>query len=93
MSGAVIWGLLAGLATIGLSEAVLRFWQRRPLEAVWKLSLIGALLRTIWILAVLSAVLISGWLDRAAFTLALLAGYLLAQVVAGLRYGRFVGTK
>lgn len=93
MTAAIFGGLLAGLATIGISELLLKIWGSRPIEAVWKLTLAGIALRTAWVLGVLTLVLIRGGEHRAAFVPALLAGYLAAQVWEGFRYRRAMAAK
>ena len=90
MSAAIL-GLLAGLATIGFSEALLRVWAAvGKLETYWKLWLAGIVLRTAWVLGMLALVVSSGWLEPRPFIVALLAGYLMAQIIEGFRYRQFV---
>lgn len=93
MTAAVLWGLLAGSATFGLSELLLKVWGDRPMKNIWKLSLAGIALRAVWILGVLAAVLSQDLLEAAPFTIALLASYLVAQVWEGFRYQRFIETR
>jgi hypothetical protein len=93
MTAAIVGGLLAGLATIGISELLLKIWGSRPVEAVWKLTLAGIALRAIWVLGVLTLVLLRGGGHRIAFIPALLAGYLAAQVWEGFRYRRVMAAK
>jgi len=90
---AIFFGLLAGLATIGLSELLIRFWGSGSLHSFWKVLLLGALLRAAWVLGLLAAVLMTGIADAKPFTIALLAGYLVAQIVEGLRYQRLIRTQ
>ena len=91
MSAAILGGLLAGLATIGLSEALLRVWGAvGKLETYWKLWLVGIALRTAWVLGTLALVLSNGWVEPKPFIVALLGGYLMAQIVEGFRYRHFV---
>jgi hypothetical protein len=93
MTAAILGGLLAGLATIGISELLLKIWGSRPAGAIWKLTLTGIALRTVWVLGVLTVALIGGWEHRVAFIPALLAGYLVAQVWEGFRYQRSMAAK
>jgi hypothetical protein len=93
MTAAFVAGLVAGIATIGISELVLRVWGSRPVEAVWKLSLTGIALRTAWVLTVLVTFLTRGGENPEAFVPALLAGYLGAQIWEGLRYQRAMASK
>jgi hypothetical protein len=93
MTGAIVAGLVAGVATIGISELVLKVWASRPVEAVWKLTLVGVALRTAWVLSVLITFLAVGGENREAFVPALLAGYLGAQVWEGFRYQRAMASK
>jgi hypothetical protein len=93
MTAAIIGGLLAGLATIGISELVLSLWGSRPAGAVWRLTLVGIALRTAWVLSVLITFLARGGEPRGGFVPALLAGYLIAQVWEGFRYQRAMAAK
>jgi hypothetical protein len=93
MTAAILGGLLAGLATVGISELLLIIWSARPAEAVWKLTVAGIALRTAWVLGVLTLVLVRGGEHRVEFVPALLAGYLAAQVWEGFRYRRAMTAK
>jgi hypothetical protein len=93
MTAAILGGLLAGLATIGISELLLKVWGANPVAAVWKLTLLGVALRTAWVLGVLTVVLVRGGEHRTGFISALLAGYLAAQVWEGFRYRRAMAAK
>jgi hypothetical protein len=93
MTAAILGGLLAGLATIGISELLLKVWGANPVAAVWKLTLLGVALRTAWVLGVLTAVLARGGEHLSGFVPALLAGYLAAQVWEGFRYRRAMAAK
>lgn len=93
MTAAIFGGLLAGLATIGISELLLKIWGSRPVDAVWKLTLAGVALRTAWVLGLTAFVLVRGGEHRAVFVAALLAGYLVAQVWEGFRYRRAMASK
>lgn len=90
---AFFFGLLAGLATIGLSELLIRFWGSGSLHSFWKVLLVGVFLRAVWVLGLLAAVLITEIVDAKPFTIALLAGYLAAQIMEGLRYQRLIRTQ
>lgn len=92
MTAAVLAGLLAGLATIGISELLLKFWGANP-DAIWKLTLLGVALRAVWVLGVLTVVLLRRGEHRMVFISALLAGYLAAQVWEGFRYRRVMAAK
>jgi hypothetical protein len=90
---AVFIGLLAGLATMGLSELLIRFWGSGSILSFWKVLLLGVFLRAAWVLGLLAAVLSSGIVEAKPFTIALLAGYLAAQITEGLRYQRLIRTQ
>ena len=90
---AVVFGLLGGLVTIGLSELLIRFWGSRSIHSFWKVLLTGMLLRAAWVLGLLAAVLSSGITATKPFTIALLTSYLVAQVAEGLRYQRLIRTR
>ena len=93
MTVAAVWGLLCGAVTIGISELLLHCWGARPIPAFWKLSLLGVAIRTAWVLGALILVLTLTDLEPRAFTIALMATYLAAQVVEGIRYQRLIRTK
>lgn len=93
MMEALIGGLTAGLATIGISEALMRYWSGRPLNAVWTIALIGIALRTIWVLGALVVVLANHLLEPIPFVVSLLLGYFVGQLLEGVRYQRFVESK
>jgi hypothetical protein len=90
---AMAFGLLGGLATIAVSEVVLRFWGTNSFESVWKALITGIVLRAVWILGLLGAVAATGVWDPKPFVISLLAGYLVAQVLEGVRYQRQVRTR
>ena len=90
---AIFFGLLAGLATVGLSELLIRFWGSGSLHSFWKVLLVGAALRAAWVLGLLAAVLMTGIADAKPFTIALLGSYLAAQIMEGLRYQRMIRTQ
>ncbi len=87
---AVAMGLLGGLATIAVSEFLLKFWGSRSVHSVWKALIAGIVLRTLWILGLLAVVVATGIWDPKPFVVSLLAGYLVAQVLEGLRYQRLI---
>ena len=93
MTVAVVWGLLCGATTIGVSELMLHWWGERPTLSFWKLSLLGVAVRTIWVLAALILVLTLTDLEARAFTVALVASYFAAQIIEGFRYQRLIRTK
>lgn len=90
---AVLWGLLGGLATLGVSEVLLRWWQPRPVHTFWKLVLLSSALRTTLVLGLLGAVLatrsLNGWL----FVPALLGSYFLALLMTTFRHQQVIRSK
>ncbi len=88
MTGAILWGLIAGFGTLAVSEIILH---QVPLMRTefWRALILGAVIRTTWVLFFLAFVISRNLLEPRAFTLALLLGYLGAQIVEGLRYQRF----
>lgn len=90
---AVVCGLLGGLATAGLSEGLLRCWGSRPMNAFWKLLLLGAALRVVWVLGLLGGVLATGILDGKLFTVALLSSYFIAQMLEALRHRNLIRSR
>ncbi len=88
MTGAILWGLIAGFGTLAVSEFILR---QTPLMRTefWRALTLGAMIRTTWVLFILAFVISRNLLEPRAFTLALLLGYLSAQIVEGVRYQRF----
>ena len=93
MMVAAVCGLLCGAATMGISEFLIGWWGARPTPGFWKLSLLGVVVRTIWVLGVLVLVLTLTDLEPRAFTIGLMASYLAAQIMEGIRYQRLIGTK
>lgn len=89
MMSAILWGLVAGLGTLAVSEIIVR--QSEPMRHgdFWKLLTLGVAVRTTWVLLVLAVVLTRQSVEPRAFTIALMLSYLLAQVVEGIRYQRF----
>ena len=82
-------GLVCGLASAAVSEAVLRLGPTVLLHSFFRTMLAGAALRTLWILALTGWVLGSGAADPRLFVPALMLGYLAAQIVEGVRYERY----
>lgn len=93
MTAAVIWGLVAGAVTFGISELLLKLWKKRPSLDFWKVSLLGVIARGAYILGMLTFVVLSGWLEPAPFTMALLAVYFAAQVFEAFRYRKQIETR
>jgi hypothetical protein len=90
---AVALGLLGGLATIAVSEFLLKFWGSGSAASVFRILVTGIVLRAVWIFGLLAAVAVTGALDPKPFVLSLLVGYLVAQVLEGLRYQRLIRTR
>lgn len=93
MTAAIFAGAAIGLGTALVSEAVLRYWMRRPNEPAMKILLRGLLLRTALVLTALVVILWRGWFDEIAFVAALFVSYLAAQVWEGFRYQRFIHSR
>lgn len=93
MTAAVIWGLVAGAVTFGISELLLKLWKKRPSLDFWKVSLLGVIARGAYVLGILTFVVLSGWLEPAPFTMALLAVYFAAQVFEAFRYRKQIETR
>ena len=93
MSSSLAAGLAAGLGSVAISEALLAWWSRRPHIPAMKVIFVGLALRTVWMAAALAFGLGSGLWETKAFIAALLGTYLIAQVVEGLRYRRFVDNR
>ena len=90
---AILAGVVIGLGTALVSEAMLRYWMRRPNEPAMKILLRGLLLRTVLVLTALVVVLSKGWFDEAVFAAALFVSYIAAQVWEGFRYQRFIHSR
>ena len=93
MSASLVAGLAAGLGSVAVSEALLGWWSRRPQTPGLKIAFAGLALRTVWMATALAWGLGSGLLEPKAFTAALLGTYLIAQIVEGFRYRRFVDSR
>lgn len=93
MTAAIFAGAAIGLATVFVSEAMLRYWMRRPKEPAMKILLRGLLLRTVLVLTALTVILSRGWFDEMVFVWALFLSYLAAQVWEGFRYQRFIHSR
>ena len=89
MTWTIAAGSACGLATLVISEATLRIGCSSLQRGLFRALAVGAALRTVWVLAVLAWALSNGISDPRAFVLALLTGYLAAQVFEGVRYGRY----
>ena len=88
MTWAVVAGLVCGLATVLISEAVLRIGGPVLQHSLFRVLGTGIALRTLWVLAWVAWSLSVGGLEPRGFVPGLLAGYLAAQVFEGIRYGR-----
>jgi len=93
MSPALVAGLAAGLVSVAISEGLLAWWARRPQAPAMQVALAGLALRTVWMAAALGLGLASGLLEPKTFVAALMGSYLIAQIVEGLRYRRFVDNR
>ena len=89
MISEILAGLLCGLATTAVSEAVLRLGTPVLQRSLFKALATGAMLRALWVLALTVWALSSGAADARLFVPALMMGYLAAQVYEGVRYGRY----
>ncbi len=93
MTAAIVWGIVAGAVTFGISELVLKLLEKRPACDFWKVSLLGVVARTAYVLGVLTLVALSGWADLAPFTMALAAVYFAAQVFEAFRCRKQIETR
>jgi len=93
MTAAIVWGVVAGAVTFGISELLLKLWKKRPAWDFWKISLLGVVARTTYVLGVLTLAVLSGWVEPAPFTLALTAVYFTAQVFEAFRYRKQIETR
>ena len=93
MTVAVIWGVVAGAVTFGISELLLKLWKKRPALDFWKISLLGVIARGAYVLGMLTFVVLSGWVEPAPFTMALVAVYFAAQVFEAFRYRKQIETR
>lgn len=89
MSLEFVAGLICGLASAAVSEAVLRLDPPILERNLFKVLAAGAGLRTLWVLALTAWALLGGAADPRLFVPALLLGYLAAQVFEGFRYTRY----
>ncbi|MCZ6666884.1 MAG: hypothetical protein O7B81_16415 [Gammaproteobacteria bacterium] len=90
---AVLLGLLGGLATLGVSEALLRWWRPRPVHTFLRLVLLSTALRTTLVLGLLGAGLASGSVDGRLYVPALLGSYFLALLVETFRHQQVIQSK
>ncbi len=88
MMNTILTGLIIGLATAVVSESVLHFGKPLIGKEFFKVFLIGAALRAVWVLFALFWCLTQTQADARLFVPALLCGYLAAQVFEGCRYKR-----
>jgi len=93
VTAAIFAGAAIGLGTVFVSEAMLRYWMRRPDEPAMKILLRGLLLRVVLVLTGVVVVLSRGWFDEVVFVTAVFVSYLAAQVWEGLRYQRFIHSR
>ena len=85
----VVAGLTCGLGSAAVSEAILRTGAPVLEHSLFRALAVGAALRTLWILALVAWALGTGAADPRMFVPALLLGYLVAQVLEGVRYTRY----
>ena len=82
-------GLACGLATAVVSEAVLRVVPNVVERDLFRVLLVGGMLRALWVLALVAWILTGGSGDPRLIVPALMLGYLAAQVFEGVRYTRY----
>lgn len=91
----MIWeitgGLAGGLATVAVSEAVLRIMPGAVGNSLFHALGAGAALRALWVLSLLAWILAAGPGDPRLIVPSLMLGYLAAQVLEGIRYTRYFG--
>ena len=85
----IVAGLTCGLGSAAVSEAILRNGAPILEHSLFRALAVGAALRTLWILALVAWALGTGAADPRMFVPALLLGYLVAQVLEGVRYTRY----
>jgi hypothetical protein len=90
---AVLWGLLGGLATLGVSELLLRWWRPRPVHTFLQLVLLSTALRATLVLGFLGAVLATNSLEARLFVPALLGSYFLALLMEAFRHQQVIRSK
>ena len=93
MSASLVAGLAAGLGSVGISEALLAWWSRRPRTPAMRVVFTGLVLRTAWMAAALGFGLSSERVEPKTFIAVLMGSYLVAQIVEGFRYRRFVDNR
>ena len=86
----VMGGLICGLATAGVSEAVLRILPAYVEQNLFRALAVGATLRAFWILGLMAWALTAGGGEPRVFVPTLLLGYLASQAFEGVRYTRFL---
>ncbi len=93
MTAAVIWGVVVGAVTFGISELLLKLWEKHPALDFWKVSLLGVIARGGYVLGMLALVVLSGWVEPAPFTMALMTVYFAGQVFEAIRYRKQIETR
>ena len=93
MTAAIIWGVAAGAVTFGISELLLKLWEKRPALDFWRVSLLGVIVRGAYVLGMLTFVVLSGWVEPAPFTMALVTVYFAAQVFEAFQYRKQIETR
>ena len=81
-------GLACGLATVAVSEAVLRMIPEVTEQRLFRALATGAALRALWVLSLIAWALTASSGEPRIFVPFLLLGYLAAQVYEGVRYTR-----
>ena len=85
----IVGGFTCGLGSAVVSESILRTGPPILEHSLFRALAVGAALRTLWILALVAWALGTGAVDPRMFVPALLLGYLVAQVLEGIRYTRY----
>ena len=91
----MIWeiagGLAGGMSTLAVSEAVRRVMPDLVERSVFRAFAVGAGLRTLWILLLLSWILTAAPGDTRVLVPSLMLGFLASRVLEGVRYTRYFG--
>ena len=93
MIESIFWGVLAGLATVLLSEALMLCRANVPVQDFWKLSLVNSAFRSAFVVAALVVGVSIAAVDPAPFTFALSTAYLGGLIFEARRYRRRIETK